>query len=223
VATSQTTGAGLVLTLSHDEVQYALYATEGAQWLGGIVGGIVTAAYGPVAGVTTGAAITGYFTVQKAHIAGSDKGAGIYLTIPWPALVTGNFWLFFIGSVPVIPESGWGQRDDGEIQDDDKDVIRFHIDHGVVGIDSVEFVLATEQDLWRKWLFLVDGLGGSWRLETDMSKRSDVNGLYLYQLPTGKVAFWKAKLLGQMYPKIELPISHLRGGDRVTFTWVQDG
>ncbi|WP_447985841.1 hypothetical protein [Nitrospira sp. Nam74] len=213
---------GFVVTLTHDEVQYALYAAEGGQWLGGVAGGAVSLVATPAIGALVTTAVTGYFSLQKDQIGRADKGNGIYLTLPWPAIYYGQYWLIIVGSVAVLPESGWGKADSGELRDDDNDVIRFQVQHGAIGTDAVEFILTTERQLWKKQLILDDGMGGRWTLETDGSKTRDVNGLYLNQLPTGHLEFWKAKAFGVMWKRIEVPIAHLRGGERVTFAWITD-
>lgn len=125
---------------------------------------------------------------------------------------------------PAPPQQpvGWGAADSGDLRDQDTDLIRFQVDHGAIGPDAVEFVLNSDGEKWKKWLILDDGGGGRWTIETDGPKTQDQNGLYLYQLPNGKLEFWKAKLLGQMTKVLELPIAFLQGGDRVTFHWEQD-
>lgn len=221
---SHVSEAGLVFALSHDEVQYAV---ESQQWIGGTIGGLVSLEAGPFAGATTGAAVTEYFTLQRMHIVSKDRGQGICLRIPWPALLNGQYYLFAVSSVLPMTPSGWGEADDGKITDDELDVIQFRVEHDAVQVDAVEFVLTTEVNLWRKFLILDDGIGGRWGLVTDMDKRRDSNGLYVWQLPTGKLTFWKWKAesmlaMPKMTPKIELPIAHLKGRDRVTFTWLKD-
>lgn len=222
MASAEPNWAGFVVTLTHDEVQYALYATDGGKWLGALAGGVVSFVATPAVGVLVATAVSGYFELQKAQIQRADVGNGVYLTLPWAAIYLGQFWLIIVGSVRTGLGAAWGKANDGDIRDDDNDIITFHIDHNAVGNDAVEFVLTTQSELWKKWLILDDGRGGRWIVETDGPKTNNRNSLYVYQLLTGHMEFWKAKAFGVMWKRIEAPIAHLKGGNRVTFTWIRD-
>jgi len=106
--------------------------------------------------------------------------------------------------------------------DDELSVI---IERNVVPADQVEFVLqAGTQVFDRKEIVLVENPAagtGRWTIAVDRNRRSDANGLYLYQLPGGLLEFRKL-LNGSMSEVSRVPIDNISGGTRLTFQWGSD-
>jgi hypothetical protein len=163
-----------------------------------------------------------YFAVEGALIVAADKGCGVYLTLPYPAIYFGQWWLIMPGSRRCDGAIQWDGRSSGEIRTEDGDIINFRIASGLGDPDAVEFVLNSAGPKWRKEMILDDGMGGRWTVFTDGRKLEDRNGLYLNQLPMGKLIFRKAKMWGIVWDVLELPIAIVPGDSRVTFYWVQD-
>jgi hypothetical protein len=215
---------GAVLTLEHDEVEYAINAAKTG---GGLAPAVLTAI--GVAGVLTAgvaaaiaAVLVAYFAAEGVLIAATDKGCGIYLTLPYPALYLGQWWLIIPGSRKCGGAIQWDGRSNGELRDEDSDIINFTLEGGLGDSNAVEFVLNSAGPKWRKEIILDDGMGGRWTIFTDGQKTEDRNGLYTNQLPFGKLIFRKAKTWGIMWDVMELPINFLAGDSRVAFYWVQD-
>jgi hypothetical protein len=215
---------GAVLTLEHDEVEYAI---NGAKTGGALTPEIATAlaAAGVVtAGVATAiaGALVAYFVAEGVLITASDKGCGVYLTLPYPALYLGQWWLIVPGSRKCDGAIQWEARPSGELRDEDGDIINFTLEGGLGDPNAVEFVLNSAGPKWRKEIILDDGMGGRWTISTDGQNMESRNGLYTNQLPLGKLIFRKAKDWGIMWDVMELPINFLPGDSRATFYWVQD-
>lgn len=215
---------GAVLTLDHDEVEEAInVATTGGKLAppilaalgaaGVLTGGIATA---------VGAVLVAYFTVEGALIKAADKGCGIYLTLPYPAIYLGQWWVIVPGSRKCDGAIQWDGRPKGELRDEDTDLINFTLEGALGDPNAVEFVLNSAGPKWRKEIILDDGMGGKWTISTDGRKTEDRSGLYTNQLPLGKLVFRKAKAFGKMWDVLELPLNFLKGDTRVTFYWVQD-
>jgi hypothetical protein len=110
----------------------------------------------------------------------------------------------------------------------DNDKIDYVIEPNVVTSDVVEFRLCLGEGLtWEKRLNLPDGLGNSWNLIVKDNERCDTEGLWANQVSNGQVlSFSKEKgiILGMkvVYAISLRDLGDLRGGSRVTFTWVKD-
>jgi hypothetical protein len=129
------------------------------------------------------------------------------------------FW-----DIPGLPRpTGWWSRS-GTLSLSPPDRIDYTITPNAVGSDAVEFVLEAGPGItWRKVLTIADGLGGSWDIVTQDLQISDRNGLYLYQLPAGTLAFWKLRPLNIMAHVTTLgDLDQLAPGTRVTFRWITD-
>ncbi|HET9474096.1 MAG TPA: hypothetical protein VFO82_09390, partial [Steroidobacteraceae bacterium] len=73
-----------------------------------------------------------------------------------------------------------------------------------------------------KEIVLVDGVGpnpGRWTIGVDQFVRSNREGLYLYQLPGGRLEFRK-QIGNGVYEVSRVPIDAIPGGTQVTFTWL---
>lgn len=78
--------------------------------------------------------------------------------------------------------------------------------------------------LHRKEIVLVEGPAagiGRWTLGVDNKNRFARDGLYMYQLPGGRLEFRK-QIGGGMYEVSRVPIDAIPSGSRVTFTWRTD-
>lgn len=123
----------------------------------------------------------------------------------------------------------WPEPRVGTIRTSDNDLIEYKIEPNSVAADTVEFVLklgtnrTSCNDLtWRKELILIAG-DGRWTLHVEDARRQDVNGLYRYQLPNGRLLFRKKKFPWGVWDIHTLhDLDQLPSGARVTFTWVKD-
>jgi hypothetical protein len=215
---------GAVLTLDHDEVDYAINTAKAGGGLAPAIVGVVAAATAASAGIAgaISAALVAYFAAEGLLIKAADKGCGVYLTLPYPAIYLGQLWLIIPGSRKCDGAIQWDGRSRGELRDEDGDLINFTIDGGLGDPSAVEFVLDSAGPKWRKEIILDDGMGGRWTIFTDGQRTQDRNGLYTNQLPLGKLIFRKAKMWGIVWDVMELPINFLAGDSRVTFYWIQD-
>jgi hypothetical protein len=110
---------------------------------------------------------------------------------------------------------------------DDRLTVR--VERGVVPSDQIEVVLVAAPGISaRKDIILEEGWngsGGRWTIWTSGTVTTARNGLYTYQLPGGFMEF--RKRIGNnngnpMEYVSRVPIDHLAGGTRLTFTWVND-
>lgn len=107
----------------------------------------------------------------------------------------------------------------------DGDLIDVSIEENVVGSNIVLFVLEAAPDIsWWKAIQVPDGLGHSWEIWTQDSKKSDNVALWADQVNNGQLLeFKKAKLLGAHTGMYWLGgLGRLKPGTRVTFRWVQE-
>ena len=99
------------------------------------------------------------------------------------------------------------------------------VERNVKPADEIEVVLVANQNISaRKEIVLVEGAAigtGRWTIATSGNTRRDQNGLYTYQLPGGHLEF--RRRIGSADEEVSrLPIGHLAGGTRLTFTWQAD-
>jgi hypothetical protein len=215
---------GVVLTLEHDEVENAINTAKAGGGLSAPVAAAIAAAGIVTAGLATaiGGVLVAYFAAEGVLITAADKGCGVYLTLPYPAIYLLQLWLIIPGSRKCDGAIQWDGRPNGELRDEDTDIINFTIEGGLGDPSAVEFVLNSAGPKWRKEIVLDDGMGGRWTISTDGQRMEDRNGLYTNQLPLGKLIFRKAKDWGRMWDVMELPINFLQGDSRAAFYWVQD-
>jgi len=78
--------AGEVLALDHQEVTELTTALD----IGSAVSAVLAAVPGaaPIVGI-----ISAYLQLEKVLVQAVDKGNGVYLTLPYPAILTGEQWL----------------------------------------------------------------------------------------------------------------------------------
>jgi len=109
------------------------------------------------------------------------------------------------------------------------DRLTVKVEHGVMAPDVVEVVLIAAPGISaRKDIVLEEGWNGSngrWTITTSGTVTTARNGLYTYQLPGGYMEF--RKRIGNnnsnpMQDVSRVPIDHIAGGTRLTFTWTDD-
>jgi hypothetical protein len=86
MATFNFNWAGAVLTLDHQEVEALVTAEDVAQALLGF--GVFAGPLAPGFG-----AIALYIRLNQQVLKAVDQGNGVYLTLPWPAMYLGQWWL----------------------------------------------------------------------------------------------------------------------------------
>src|SRR4051794_11920115 len=91
MATLGVNWAGVVVTLDHNEVAELIKAQDVATAAAGLAGAIA-APTGPVGPIVIGIAAA-YIRVERQLILTVDRGFGVYLTLPWPAIYFSQFWL----------------------------------------------------------------------------------------------------------------------------------
>lgn len=216
---------GVVAILEDDETTKVL---EGLDKLGGS-GGILTKA-GAGAGLApdlveaVATVLTAYFKAQAWLIRQTNKGNGIYLTLPYPAIWFGQLYLIIPGTRPLGP-AGWSDLDGGELRTEDgSDRLRFEIARGAVDPKVVGFELRLAGNVtWKKELHLPNGLPS-----VVVAERK--NGSGSGQIAATKLAsvpylqLKKAKGFGIMTPVLTLrELSGLAPGDLVRFVWYAGG
>ena len=186
----------------------------------------------PLAGLVM-AVLTAYVAIEMAIIKAVDKGNGVYLTLPWPAIYFGQLYLIIPGTrPPSIPQPplDWSNNALGSFGTNDiVDVINYVIEYNVAAADGVEFQLINGTDSnnssgWKKILVMPDGQGSQWDLVAEGRGSSAMNSLWASQVLNGQVlTFKKAKAFGVMTDVLQLGnLQNLVGGSRVTFTWSKD-
>jgi NTE family protein len=134
-------------------------------------------------------------------------------------------WIAISGSDPTTPADN-SLLINGTITTRDSDAIQVRVFENAIANDAVEFVLEAGPGIdWRKEIVLVEGKSagtGRWTIYVENNQNRDVNGLYLYQLPGGRLEFKKAKALGVMVEVLQIKIDNVKPGSRIVFTWVVD-
>lgn len=230
MAKAELNWAGLVITLDHDEVGKVFGTADEANVVFASVIGALTA-LGGIPGVAAGAivaAVKAYLEVQKFLIKRMDQGAGVYLTIPYTALLAAQWWVIIPTPVPLPPppwDADWtAGLDDGHLKtEDEDDDIHFIFEHNAVGPEIVLFKLVNPTSSDKK-INMPDGGGSSWDIEASDGGGEADNALEAHQVHNGQqltfsnhiaFGFWDDVLwlgnLGRCQP-----------GDRVTFIWERD-
>jgi hypothetical protein len=223
---------GLVFEIEHSEVDAVIAAAgSGGAGLGTLLGSILAAAGvgGPITAMIVGA-VAAHIAAEAWLIKRCDQGNGVYLTVPWVAVFTGQPHLIIPTTRPPVtplPPPRWSDQDSGTFGTNDRaDAIDYLIERGAVGADIVAFRLVVDpaSSGWKKAIDMPDGEGNSWRIEAEGHGGWGENSLWAHQPQNGQaLIFLKAKFLGQLTAVLELgDLGGLRGGDRVTFTWKQD-
>ena len=103
------------------------------------------------------------------------------------------------------------------------------VERGVVPSDQIEVVLVAAPGISaRKDIILEEGWNGlnmRWTITTSGTVTTARNGLYTYQLPGGFMEFRKRIGNNNSNPMeyvSRVPIDHVPGGTRLTFTWQDD-
>jgi hypothetical protein len=87
--------SGIVLTLEHEEVQTILQYIQAGQDVADFLGGL-----GPGIPSLALKVVSYYLRIQAALIRDLDRGKGVYLTLPWPAVWWQQWWLIIPTPVP---------------------------------------------------------------------------------------------------------------------------
>jgi hypothetical protein len=207
--------AGIVIILEHEDIGTVFTAIE-------ILKIGLPAWVAPV--------IIAYLKIQKILIKEVDKGFGVYLTIPWPAIWYNQWWIIIPTTRPRIGlPADWVKLGAGQFRTEDSaDSIEFEVQLNAVSTDIVEFRLeaTTDSKLWRKVLVMPDGERNQWDIAIDPSQGTFVssNGLWAWQVRNGQqLQFWKAKTLGVMSWVLNIGnLQDLLPGSRVVFRWLRD-
>ena len=96
---------GFVVTLNHDETQELSNADD----VGLILASLLSVAF-PAAPEAPGvsAVLVAYISIEKGVMLAADKGNGVYLTVPWPAVALGQWWLIIPTTRPPTQTSAPG-------------------------------------------------------------------------------------------------------------------
>jgi hypothetical protein len=219
----------VVVELDHEETERLVNAGFTGDLEGPIRG--LLAAAGVAAATITGvaAAVAAYVAVQRELIRRVDQGGGVLLTMPW--LLPGVVIPAPRNPQANTPSSDWATKNDGVLVSPGSDVVTWRIEHAVIDPCIAIFRLDNQvpegwppgTQAWDKAFILQDGLGGEWVVEAAANSVAE-NGLYADQLANGQsFTFRKPGIAGIWIDAFYiLGIENVRGGDRVTFTWVND-
>jgi hypothetical protein len=214
--------AGLVLILDSQDISTVIAVTK----VGGDVASLAKIGLPP----WLGPVIVAYFKVQELLIKEMDKGFGIYLTLPWPAIWYNQWWIIIPTTRPEIGlRADWVKSGSGQFRTEDSaDNISYEVQLNVVSTDVVEFRLeaATSSKMWRKVLVMPDGQGTQWDIAINPDEGTFVatDGLWAGQVKNGQqLQLWKAKTFGVMSWVLNIGnLQDLLPGSRVVFRWLSD-
>jgi hypothetical protein len=224
--------AGFVIALDHNETQQLLdLVPAGEPKVQAAVAGILVAA--GISNVWVGAiasCIALHIWWETAAVRASDQGYGVYLTLSWVAITTGNPHIVIPGARPAPydpPAPEWAATAEGDFGTQDRaDRIHYTINHEAVAADEVHFrlIVGPNSSGWKKAINMPNGTGSSWLIEAEGRGSFAENALWAHEMQNGQsLTFIKAKAFGQMVPVQDLrPLDSLQGGDRVDFIWQQD-
>jgi hypothetical protein len=220
-------GAGVVCILDDAEIKGVI---DGTVKLGG-AGGLITGLVGVVSGLTAGVAgalagvLGAYCGAQAWLIQAVNRGCGVYLTLPWPAIWFGQVYLIIPTTRPCLSPGAWSTLDSGELRTEDPvDRIAFAIDRGAVALNSVRFdlELATSTSGWKKELHVPAG-SPPYAVVNGKGATAGVTLAASQLASTSQLTFKKAKAFGIMTPVLGLrDLGGLAPGDRVRFAWTRD-
>jgi hypothetical protein len=228
MANVQVDALRLVVELDHDETTTVVNA--GFANLDGPIRGLLAAAGVAAATITVfAAAAAAYVAVERELIIRMDQGGGVLLTMPW--LLPGVIIPAPRSPQTNTPSSDWATTDEGVLVSPGNDVVTYRIERGVIDPNVAVFRLENRVPQgwppgtppWGKAFILEDGLGGNWPVNAPANGAGE-NGLYADQLANGQsFTFRKPGFLGIWIDAFEISgIENVKGGDRVTFTWVND-
>jgi hypothetical protein len=220
-------GAGVVVILDNEEVNGVI---DGSLKLGGGAGGLITGLAGAVAGLTAGAAaaiagaVGAYFAAQAFLVKQVNKGCGVYLTLPWPAVWFGQLYLIIAGTRPCLTPGSWSTLDSGELRTESpSDRISYSISRGTGDLKLVSFELYQGKTSgWKKELH-VPGGAPPYVVVEGKNRGATINLAASQLAVTNSMTFKKAGFLGRITPVLNLrDISGLSPGDKVRFSWNKD-
>jgi hypothetical protein len=225
---------GIVIELDDAETKKL---QQGAAGAGVGAGPIIAAACAaaniaaPIAALV-GAAVLAYCGAQSWLISQVNTGCGVYLTLPWVAIWSGQIYAIIPTTrpcQPVLPGADWANQPAGQFgTNDPADVISYRIEHGAVAAEAVEFnlVIGSNSSGWDKSLFMPDGEGNEWEIKATGGRGASAsNGIWAYQVHNGQqLRFHKPKEFQIIWRHVLSlgNLQYLQGGDRCTFTWLSD-
>jgi hypothetical protein len=222
--------AGLVLILDHaDATALTTAGPNIGTAVGAVVGpALVAASVAAPLAAAISAAVVAYFKIESALVAAVDRGNGVYLTLPWPAIYFGQIWLIIPTTRPAIGlGAGWALVHGGQFKTEDSaDLVTYQVQNGAVAVDTVEFqlVIGNNSSGWAKVIIMPDGQGSRWEINAQGRGSTAQNGLWANQVNNGQsLTFRKPKAFGIWYSVADISyLNDLKGGDRVRFVWEQD-
>ncbi|WP_125728027.1 hypothetical protein [Kibdelosporangium aridum] len=223
---------GIVVELDDAETKKVQEGTGNAGAAGPVIATACAAANvaAPIC-AAVGAIIVAYFEAQSWLISQVNTGCGVYLTLPWVAIYSGQIYAVIPTTRPCsipLPTLEWSQQSAGQFgTNDPADTIGYQIEHGAVSADVVEFVLVIGPNSsgWDKAVFMPDGEGSEWEIKATGGRGGQAaNALWAHQVRNGQqLRFHKPKDLGIWRQVLSLGgLQYLVGGDRCTFTWLRD-
>lgn len=226
---------GIVIEMDHNDTEAVISAaTQGGGGLAAVLTPVLVAANVATPIVLAIIAVLGaWIAAEVVIIKAVDKGDGVYLTLPWPAILTGAVFLIVPTTRPPFqpaPTPTWSQSDEGYFGTDDaSDRISYKIEHNIISQDSVIFKLVLGNDRvkfsgWHKAIIIRDGLGSQWTITAKSTSAPVEKLIRADHVRNGQfLTFRKPKFLGIWVDVLNLgSLNHLHGGDVVTFTWEKD-
>ncbi|TQM43915.1 hypothetical protein [Pseudonocardia cypriaca] len=219
----------IVVELDHAETQTLVNAGSTTN-LDGPIRGLLAAAGVAAATINVfAAAVAAYVAVQRELISRADQGAGVLLTMPW--LLPGVIIPMPRHPQTNTPSNDWATKDEGVLVSPGGDVVTWRIERAVINPGVAVFRLENQvpdgwppgTPPWGKAFILRDGQGGEWAVAAAGNSAAE-NGLYAHQLANGQsFTFRKPGTFGIWIDAFSISgIQNVNGGDRVTFTWVND-
>lgn len=175
-------------------------------------------------------AVVLYLSAEIELIKRLNQGNGVVLELP--LLAPGIIIPTTRNPLVNTPSSTWATADEGVLIGAGGDEVTYTIQRGATGNPDVAlFRLENRVPTgwppgtvpWNEAFILRDGNGGEWVVEA-VGRGDAENGLYTDQLDNGQTfSFRKPGVLGVWVTAFEISgIEGVKGGDRVTFTWVKD-
>jgi hypothetical protein len=214
---------GVIIELNNDETNRLLAAINPLSGTGGASGttaALVAMGVSATAAGIVGAALALHVAWEYAAIAAMNQGNGVILTAPWlaPGVVIPAT------RFPSDINENWVSTQNGTFVSAGGDRINYLVESGVEGLAVVIFRLVNQtQSGWDKTFILRDGEGSQWEVPSTVA-RFGQEGLYANQVLNGQqITFRKPSFFGIWINVISVGgLAALQGGDRATFTWVQD-
>jgi hypothetical protein len=214
---------GVIIELDDLETNRLLTAINplsGAGGAGGVTTALVQIGVSATAAGIVGAALALHIAWEAAAINAMNQGNGVILTAPWAAPGV----VIPATRFPSDINENWVSTQNGTFVSSGGDRINYLVENGVEDQAVVIFRLVNQtQSGWDKTFILRDGEGSQWEVPATVA-RFGQEGLYREQVLNGQqITFRKPSFFGIWINVISVGgLAALQGGDRATFTWVQD-